>query len=107
MSTEGEPPCEVMTRDRGLASYLMILGPAFVEALESKRARGHWIDCGAGDANAQRDWLRLHADWAERLTAIDDREATPPPPGLRIVAEKSVEELGLADVGQADVITDV
>ncbi|MEK7689437.1 MAG: hypothetical protein AAB425_00295, partial [Bdellovibrionota bacterium] len=43
--------------ERGLASYERMLPPQFSDALERLTAKEHWIDMGAGEANAQRNYF--------------------------------------------------
>lgn len=106
---------------RELKDYLAYLGPGFREALIKLRADGHWIDMGAGGANAVMGYLTTadprFPDPAERahVTAVAVQK-----PHMNEKLEKQalssgkykylegryVEDIPVQEFGRADLITD-
>jgi SAM-dependent methyltransferase len=84
-------------------------------ALESDQ---HWIDAGAGEALAVRDYLAADAPTQKaRVTAVSitrpqsaslaEIERRFAASGFRYLAGKPIEERAIADLGLADLISDV
>lgn len=101
---------EDYTTDRGLLEYQIVLGTEFTRRLLSLTEVQHWVDAGAGQALAARDYLRQQGGRA-RVTALGlDRPADPrdvkADAQFRYL-EGRFEEMSLAEIGQADLITDV
>lgn len=106
------------TIDRDLLAYQRLLGPVFMEYLSDLGPEQHWVDSGAGEALAIRDYLSA-AEPSEkaRVTAVSvirppgpalaEIEGRFPPPQFRYLAGKPIEERAAADIGGTDLITDV
>lgn len=57
---------DAFTANRTLLDYLAVLGPEFREILKRLKAGDHWIDGGAGKAQAAQDFQRPYLDTGEQ-----------------------------------------
>jgi len=106
------------TIDRDLLGYQRVLGTDFVSFLYGLRGDQQWIDSGAGEALAARQYLqsdefprkaRVTAVAVRRpeSTALADLERDFPAPAFRYLAGAPIEERPLDELGRAALITDV
>lgn len=103
------------TVHRDLAAYESDFGFLFRQRVGNLRRGQHWLDVGAGDGNAQLDYLRERSSDAARVTAIAYRrgwESRLYNSKLgrgenRFISGRMVEAISNQEIGQADLITDV
>lgn len=101
------------TTHRGLKEYIQYFGPEFEQDIDSLTESMHWIDGGAGSANAQKDYLKTRADKSiPFLTPITVKYPAAEPRILhggkfKVFADRYFEEIPLEDIASADIITDV
>jgi hypothetical protein len=105
------------TVDRGLKEYVEYLGLDFERILGSLPPEGEWVDGGAGDAYAQKDFLGSRdgsrvIPGRPRLTAITYEYPADQPRVLangrfQVMAGRFFEDIPLAELPRADLITDV
>lgn len=122
-STKGNPEAQavikkvvednVFTTDRGLKEYIQYFGPEFETDINSLRASMHWIDGGAGSANAQKDYLKTRGNRPiPYLTPITVKYPLAEPRILRdgkfkVFADRYFEDIPLEELAPADLISDV
>jgi hypothetical protein len=105
----------VFTTNRGLTEYLNYFGPKFKMDLDNLTQDQHWIDGGAGSANAQKDFLEKLKNEHRPipfLTAITvkypDKEPRQMAGGkFQVFADRYFEVIPLSELSAADIITDV
>lgn len=101
------------TTSRDLFEYQHTLHEGFKQSLANLRADQHWVDLGAGKANAQVDYLKSIQDLrqAPQTTAVAyklDRWFSPPKFGGKLaVKEGAFETQDTASWKKADLVTDV
>ena len=96
--------------------YEFYLGKEFTETLRGLRPGQHWIDIGAGDASAIKDYLEspMFSNHA-RVTAVGVSiprsaslaEIQIKAPDFRYLSGRYVENISAVEIGTADLITDV
>lgn len=105
------------TVTRGLKDYQDFFGASFRKDLQSLRGSDHWLDGGAGNAYAQKDFLgsrdgkRILAD-RPKMTAVSLVYPADEPLSLaqgrfRMLAGRYFEEIPIGELEKADLITDV
>lgn len=103
------------TIDRGLKEYIEYFGDTFAKDLEQLKPSDHWIDGGAGNANAQKNFLRnlqKEKKSIPNLSAITvkypESEARTLLDGkFKVFADRYFEDIPLSELAPADIITDV
>lgn len=107
----------VFTIDRGLKEYEDYFGPKFVHDLNKLKREDHWIDGGAGNAYAQKDFLGSRDGHRiipnrPKLTAITFKYPTNQPKTLNhgrftVLSGRYFEDIPISEIGSAQLITDV
>lgn len=98
---------------RHLGEYYNILPKAFYDRVQKLTKNDHWIDLGAGKANAQLDYIQRHKDKTNspKLTAIAyklDRWFKPSNHKGRFeIIEGEFEKMNLNHLPKAKLISDV
>lgn len=105
------------TIDRGIKEYEFYFGPPLMEELEKLDADMHWVDGGAGNAYAQKDYLGSRTGEVikprrARLTAITYVYPENEPKELadgrfKVLAGRYFEEIPNSEIPAADLITDM
>jgi hypothetical protein len=103
--------------ERDLIAYQGLLGTELTEFLHTLGAAHHWVDAGAGRAQAVVDYLSggtfartarvtavaLHPPEGLDIGALEERLGA----GFRYLHGRPIEERAVDDIGAADLITDV
>lgn len=102
--------------DRGLAEYRFFLGPGFFRRLKALGPQDHWMDIGAGSANAMNDYFHYAQKGLlpmPRMTAVTISAAPIKRRSLfrsrkfRYWAGRPFEEYPDRELGHADLLTDL
>lgn len=112
----------VFTIDRGLKEYEDYFGPQFIQDLRRLKRDDHWIDGGAGNAYALKEFLgsrdghRIRPD-GPNLTAITFKYPANQPKRLGpvrqgenqfiVLSDRYFEDIPTPEIRPADLITDV
>jgi SAM-dependent methyltransferase len=121
--THGDPNAEAVihkvvednfyTTDRGLEQYIQYFGLEFEADINNLTESMHWIDGGAGNAYAQKDYLKTRGNRPiPFLTPITVKYPEKEPLTLqdgkfKVFADRYFEDIPLSELRPADIITDV
>jgi hypothetical protein len=98
------------TTNRGLMDYSDAFGSPFVDRLNDPKTDLAWLDAGAGQAMAMREYLQSKAGMKCRvdLTAVTLKLAgeAKSDSGIRFLLQQRFEEIPLAEFGRVNLITD-
>lgn len=122
-STKGNPEAQavikkvvednVFTTNRGLKEYLSYFGNEFESDIFNLSELMHWIDGGAGSANAQKDYLKTRENKSiPYLTSITVKYPPSEPKMLhdgkfKVFADRYFEDIPVEELAPADIISDV
>jgi hypothetical protein len=100
------------TTNRGLTDYSDTFGGPFVDRLNDSKADLAWLDAGAGQAMAMREYLSSKAgmNCQVDLTAVtlklEGEAEAHHDSGIRFLVKQRFEDIPLADFGRVNLITD-
>ena len=106
----------LFTVDRTLEDYLGFFGSEFRRDLESLTADQHWLDAGAGEAYAQREYvgsrdLKEIVPSRARATAVSFKSIRsveiPVDVQFRYLVGRTFESIPDIEIGPVDLVTDV
>lgn len=99
---------QIFTRSRGLQAYASALGPQFVNLIARLgQGGGHWLDSGAGDAIAMRQFLEKNQNSNVTGAVIALQSGAVETARLRVLKDRFLEQIPLEEIQKADLITDV
>lgn len=98
------------TTDRGLRDYAKVFGPEFSGILRRLKRKDHWLDAGSGLALAQTEFARGRP--AKSLPTLTSVSKVFPSghefnPSVRVIRGRGFEQIAAAEIGRADLITDL
>ncbi len=92
---------------RGLNDYIEIFAYPFVSALKDLKNMNHWLDAGAGEAKAIREYYLASMKHDIFTTAITLKISAKMPYPTHKTVVNYVEELQHEDLRPCDIITDI
>ena len=95
------------TGNRGLNDYIDLFGFPFVNALKALKHMNHWLDAGAGDGKAIREYLLASTKQEIFTTAVTLKISTPINHPTHKTIVNYLEDLTQESIRPCDIITDV
>ncbi len=93
---------------RGLKDYITNFGEAFETRLLGLSSHGRWLDAGAGEALALRQYMALRKTDAAQVVAVAVKKPEHVPnEGYSYFEGRYVEEIPARELGRFEIITDV
>lgn len=93
--------------DRSLNDYIEIFGYDFANVLKAMKPKSHWLDAGAGEGKAIREFLLATSKQDIFTTAVTLKMSSKIPSPLHKTVVNYLEELVQESIASCDVITDV
>jgi hypothetical protein len=95
------------SRDRGLNEYIDIFGFPFVDALKALNSSHHWLDAGAGEGKAMREFLLASSKPDIFTTAVTLKISQKINSPTHKTIVNYLEDLLQENIRPCDIITDV
>lgn len=93
--------------DRGLNNYIDLFGFPFVNALKALKHMNHWLDAGAGEGKAIREYLLASSKQEVFTTAVTLKMSSNIASSTHKTIVNYVEDLNQDSIRPCDIITDV
>ena len=93
--------------DRGLNDYIEMFGFSFVNVLKALKPMHHWMDAGAGEGKAIREYLLASSKQDVFTTAVTLKMSSKIPSATHKTIVNYLEDLSHESVRPCDIITDI
>lgn len=97
----------VFGNDRGLNDYIDLFGFPFVNSIKSLKQMHHWLDAGAGEGRAIREYLLASSKQEVFTTAVTLKMSSGITSSTHKTVVNYIEDLNQDSIRPCDVITDV
>lgn len=92
---------------RGLNDYIDFFGFPFVNAIKAMKHMNHWLDAGAGEGKAIREYLLASTKQEIFTTAVTLKMSSSVPSSTHKTIVNYIEDLNQDSIRPCDIITDV
>ncbi len=93
--------------NRGLNDYIDVFGFPFVESLKALKQMNHWLDAGAGEGKAIREYLLASTKQEIFTTAVTLKMSSPIHSPTHKTIVNYIEDLTQESIRPCDIITDI